>query len=854
MMRSHNKVYAAGDAPLLLDVVQQPGVTCEAVAAAAARNENDAVDAYGATALHLICANERATPALLRAVAAALPEASVRATTTASHPKLGGKYNGAGSTAFTALVRNRTATPALLRALHAVDDGLISLRTDNGTTVYHDLALTPRPDDAERAALFECIHELAPDLVRVTHNWDYTPLHQICWCCGLFDGTRPETIEALYALDPAALRRKDCDGRTPLQSIYEKRAPLRCLRAVAALEPGLAADHGLTALHVACAARDATAADVEAAMDACAATLDAVDYAGLTALARLPGSGASRLRDERAADGRDHELLAAAVVARAPAVALRAFGDASLLQVACRCPEAARKAVAAVVRSRARGDTDTTQAVDEALLPEILHGLQGVALDHACAVDLLRDVVDSVNARPGAVVVIVSDQLCNAALCVFYAVAAYDLRAPAPARRRLAVSSAVVAVVASYQALREVLAFAAMRRLGAQRRYADDGFAYVKWLCFAWVGATFVVERRSRQLDVVAAWGALLLATRLLVDLRQLSTHLTRFIVALRMTLFDSAAFLLVLLIALVGFGEALYFLMAPGGAPMGFAYDAGSAGDDGAPDDPYASPQGMMMKMYAILLGEFDEAQYVNDWAFVMFVVFTLVGVIILLNLLIAVVSDSYENAQARSRVLFVRSRLELAAGLVAVFPRRFLRDAGLGQARGDMLRLLWGPKFTTRLGGAEERVGGVRAFLGEKHGYGAGGWALLACSCTVFLPAVAPWALARCCAGVCGGDASWTNPERLLATPDPSRDADEWLGRLGEIERALRRRGEAVDAALEAQSAGLRGRLEEKLEALESKLYKLDATNHALESKLDAVLARLADQGKRPREGDHG
>ena len=245
-MRAHNKVYAAGDAPLLLDVVQQPGVTCEVVAAAAARDDGDAVDAYGATALHLICANERATPALLRAVAAALPEASVRATTTASHPKLGGKYNGAGSTAFTALVRNRTATPALLRALHAVDDGLISMRTDNGTTVYHDLMLTPRPDDAERAALFECIHELAPDLVRVTHNWDYTPLHQICWCCGLFDGTRPETIEALYALDPAALRRRDCDGRTPLQSIYEKRAPLRCLRAVAALEPDLAADHGLT--------------------------------------------------------------------------------------------------------------------------------------------------------------------------------------------------------------------------------------------------------------------------------------------------------------------------------------------------------------------------------------------------------------------------------------------------------------------------------------------------------------------------------------------------------------------------------------------------------------------------------
>ncbi|KAH8066613.1 hypothetical protein JL722_1060 [Aureococcus anophagefferens] len=560
VMRAHNKVYAAGDAPLLLDVVQQPGVTCEAVAAAAARNGDDAVDAYGATALHLICANERATPALLRAVAAALPEASVRAKTTASHPKLGGKYNGAGSTAFTALVRTALRRPRC--SLHAADDGLISMRTDNGTTVYHDLMLTPRPDDAERAALFECIHELAPDLVRVTHNWDYTPLHQICWCCGLFDGTRPETIEALYGLDPAALRRRDCDGRTPLQSIYEKRAPLRCLRAVAALEP----DRGGPRPH------------------------------------------------------------------GAPP--------------------------------------------------------RGVALDHACAVDLLRDVVDSVNARPGAVVVIVFDQLCNAALCVFYAVAAYDLRAAAPARRRLAVSSAVVAVVAAYQALREE-----------------------------------------------------------------------------------------------------------------------------------------MMMKMYAILLGEFDEAQYVNDWAFVMFV--------------------------ARSRVLFVRSRLELAAGLVAVFPRRFLRDAGLGQARGDMLRLLWGPS-SRRAGGAGAR-GGVRVPRREArlrrgrlgaarvlvHGLPARGGAL------------GPRAAAL---GACAATRPWTNPERLLATPDPSRDADEWLGRLGEIERALRRRGEAVDAALEAQSAGLRGRLEEKLEALESKLYKLDATNHALESKLDAVLARLADQGKRPREGDHG
>ncbi|KAH8094310.1 hypothetical protein JL720_4306 [Aureococcus anophagefferens] len=352
------------------------------------------------------------------------------------------------------------------------------MRTDNGTTVYHDLMLTPRPDDAERAALFECIHEAAPDLVR---------------------------------------------------SIYEKRAPLRCLRAVAALEPDLAADHGLTALHLACAARDATAADVEEAMDACAATLDAV---------------------------------------------------------ACRCPGPRAKPSPP---SSVGGDTDTTQSVDEALLPEILHGLQGVALDHACAVDLLRDVVDSVNARRR------SSSSSSTSSATRRSASSTPSRPTTRAPRRRPGGGSPCRPPSSPSSRRTRRsaspAFAAMRRLGAQRRYADDGFAYVKWLCFAWVGATFVVERRSRQLDVVAAWGALLLATRLLVDLRQLSMHLTRFIVALRMTLFDSAAFLLVLLIALVGFGRRS--TSGRPAAPMGFAYEAGSAGDDGAPDDPYASPQG---------------------------------------------------------------------------------------------------------------------------------------------------------------------------------------------------------------------------------------------------------------------
>jgi len=53
-----------------------------------------------------------------------------------------------------------------------------------------------------------------------------------------------------------------------------------------------------------------------------------------------------------------------------------------------------------------------------------------------------------------------------------------------------------------------------------------------------------------------------------------------------------------------------------------------------------------------------------------VLFVSYACLVTILLLNILIAVVSDSYEYAQIRSRVLFRRARLELAAELEALTP----------------------------------------------------------------------------------------------------------------------------------------------------------------------------------------
>jgi hypothetical protein len=68
--------------------------------------------------------------------------------------------------------------------------------------------------------------------------------------------------------------------------------------------------------------------------------------------------------------------------------------------------------------------------------------------------------------------------------------------------------------------------------------------------------------------------------------------------------------------------------------------------------------------RSYALLLGDFELDDYRETKGMtVLFVFFTLIGVIILLNVLIAVISDSYERANMRSTKLFGRARVAFVA-----------------------------------------------------------------------------------------------------------------------------------------------------------------------------------------------
>ena len=67
-------------------------------------------------------------------------------------------------------------------------------------------------------------------------------------------------------------------------------------------------------------------------------------------------------------------------------------------------------------------------------------------------------------------------------------------------------------------------------------------------------------------------------------------------------------------------------------------------------------------------LLGDFDRDVYGTPFEVALFVSYTFLVVIVMLNVLIAVISDSYDYAQIRAAKLFVRTRVEIAAELVGL------------------------------------------------------------------------------------------------------------------------------------------------------------------------------------------
>ena len=153
-----------------------------------------------------------------------------------------------------------------------------------------------------------------------------------------------------------------------------------------------------------------------------------------------------------------------------------------------------------------------------------------------------------------------------------------------------------------------------------------------------------------------------LLWLKVLGFLKVANRHMSTFIMAVFQILLDLKYFAVVLIVVVCQMGDMMS--IAVGTKDNGSFCEENEEQDSTVEDFCSDNRTDGYLRVYALLLGEFDLDSYRETKGLaILFVIFTVVGVIILLNVLIAVISDSYERARLRGPRLFGTARVTFVA-----------------------------------------------------------------------------------------------------------------------------------------------------------------------------------------------
>ena len=129
--------------------------------------------------------------------------------------------------------------------------------------------------------------------------------------------------------------------------------------------------------------------------------------------------------------------------------------------------------------------------------------------------------------------------------------------------------------------------------------------------------------------------------------LKGINMQLATFVLAILQISRDIICFCVILLTLLISFGQMFFTLMAPGTCGV-------------EPEEPSCSQAEYYLRMYSMLIfQEFDRESYDSYVSVVLVVLYSFMVVLVLLNVLIAVASESYEKCLVRSQNLFGRARI---------------------------------------------------------------------------------------------------------------------------------------------------------------------------------------------------
>ena len=211
--------------------------------------------------------------------------------------------------------------------------------------------------------------------------------------------------------------------------------------------------------------------------------------------------------------------------------------------------------------------------------------------------------------------------------------------------------------------------------LGLPRAWRGD---YWNWLDVATLGSAWAAFARAAMPGTNlstdhAAATAMLLWLLLFGFLKNLNQSLATFVLMFERIVRDLRVFMVFFLMIMLMFGSAFYLYLGQHEAEeFGFH-------DDGAPNSFESARMTIFSLLLLAFVGDYDLDNYPRQADRGYLVLFLVVVVIVQLNILIAIVSDSYDAAMAKSEALYYRAKLELVTETAALvnarcFPKRLL------------------------------------------------------------------------------------------------------------------------------------------------------------------------------------
>ncbi|GMI37981.1 hypothetical protein TeGR_g13421, partial [Tetraparma gracilis] len=384
-------------------------------------------------------------------------------------------------------------------------------------------------------------------------------------------------------------------------------------------------------------------------------------------------------------------------------------------------------------------------------------------------------------------------------------------------------------VLASAFIVREAMQIAAARKIGTASAYFSSFWNFVDLASASLAIATIAASLASgpgETFNHLASVTAFFMWLKLLGLIKALNKQVATFVLMLSNILADIRAFLFVMLLVIIMFGHALFMVLGTndtsdattGGITISDWEDKTDITElegalEGNWETKFDTIAATGVTLYSMLLGDYDPDQFPTTYAYAISVVFMFIIVIVMLNVLIAIVSDSYDNAMVKSTELFWLARLELVAEVSTTFKNTIGR---IDYEKVD--------EWAQSRGKGEGRAAGAFGFLIQQGKKGPMVWLIRILCCPITLVYI-PFSflyiviiVRRLLQPFTAKLAASARSEVTLKLSNPnSSDDGDWSGRVLDIVRRINQHSTGVEAKLNARLDKQNERLERQGEVIE-------------------------------------